>query len=112
MIANSGCVKYKNRLDIGIGSCANEDKDYYFTIHKIENANIYNKYIRYNINSKETDEVEVDQYGVEYPFFLITPFRYPGIGVSYNGDKLKFKAVTNDPHQRFNLGTTSNYCTY
>ena len=112
LIANSGCVKYKNRLDIGIGSCANEDKDYYFTIHKIENANIYNKYIRYNINSKETDEVEVDQYGVEYPFFLITPFRYPGIGVSYNGDKLKFKAVTNDPHQRFNLGTTSNYCTY
>jgi hypothetical protein len=112
LIANSGCVRFTNRLDIGIGNCANDDKDYYFGLNKIEDANSYNKYIRYNVNSKDIDEVEVDQYGVEYPFFIITPFRYPGTAVSYNGDKLEFKPVKNNPHQRFNLATLSNYCTY
>ena len=103
-------MRFTNRLDIGIGNCANDDKDYYFGLNKIEDANSYNKYIRYNVNSKDIDEVEVDQYGVEYPFFLITPFRYPGTAVSYNGDKLEFKPVKNNPHQRFNLATLSNYC--
>ncbi len=112
LIANTGCVRYTNKLDIGIGNCANDDKDYYFTLNKIEDANTYNKFIRYNVNSRETDEVEIDQYGVEYPFFIITPFRYPGVGVSYNEEKLQFKPVKNDAHQRFNLATLSNYCTY
>ena len=65
-------IRYRNRQ-----VCSNEDKNYYFTLNKIEDANTYNKYIRYNINSKETDEVEKDQYGVEYPFFLNYTFRYP-----------------------------------
>ena len=112
LMANSGCVRYTNRLEIGVGSCAKENKDYYFTINRIPDANIYNKYIRYNVNSKDEDEIEVNEYGVEYPFFLITPFRYPGIAVSYNKDKLQFKPVTNNPHQRFNLATLSNYCSY
>lgn len=112
LIVNSGCVRYKNRLDVTIGNCSKEDKEFYFTINKIENANTYNKFIRYNVNSRDVDEVESDQYGVEYPFFLITPFRYPGIAASFNEDKLRFKPVKNDPHQRFNLATLSNYCTY
>ena len=111
LIVNNGCVKYSSRLEISIGNC-NKESDLYFIVNEVKDANTYNKYIRYDNTSNETHEVEVDQYGVEYPFYIISPSKYPGICVSYNEDKLYFKPVRNDPHQRFNLANISNYCTY
>ena len=111
LIINNGCVKYTSKLDISVGNC-NKDSELYFNVNEITDANTYNKYIRFDNSSKDIHEVESDQYGVEYPFYIISPFKYPGICVSYNENELYFKPVRNDPHQRFNLANISNYCTY
>jgi hypothetical protein len=116
LIINNGCAAYKyetveNKFVIETGSCSSDETNY-FNVVEISDANTYNKYIRYEIKSTDIHEVEDDQYGVEYPFYIITPFKSMGRCVTYNENTLSITPVRNNPHQRFNLSSVSNYCRY
>jgi hypothetical protein len=111
LIINNGCVKFNNKTDFNIETCK-KDKHFNYVVVKIDTPSLYNKYIMYDKNSRETDKVAEDQYGVKYPFFIISPFSNLGYCVTYTENKLYIKPIKDDPTQRFNLASESNYCQY
>lgn len=111
LIINDNCVNFTDKYNYKFENCNNDNK-FFFSVNKIENYNIYNKFIMYNKLSRDIHTVESDQENIEYPFYLICPLNNISVCVTYEDNKISFKPIRNNPNQRFIKILNSNYCSY
>ena len=112
LIINDNCVNFKDKYNYNFENCQHENKQFLFTVNKIEDYIIYNKFIMYNKTSRDFHTVESDQVNIEYPFYLICPLNNFGVCVTYEDNKISFKPIRNEPKQRFKKILNSNFCSY
>ena len=111
LIINDNCVNFIDKYNYKFENCNNQNT-FLFTVNKIENYKIYNKFIMYNKSSRDIHTVESDQDNIEYPFYLICPFNNIGVCVTYEDNKISFMPTRNNQNQRFIKILNSNYCSY
>lgn len=111
LIINDNCVNFVDKYNYKFEKC-NEQNNFLFTVNKIEDHRIYNKFIRYNNSSRDYHTLEGDEKGVEYPFYIICPLNNNGVCVTYEDNKIAFKPIRNNPKQRFKKILNSNFCSY
>ena len=61
-------------------------------------------------NYKEEDMIDIYDNSIDYPFYLITPFRTPGYAVVLRNEKFYVKPIRNDPFQRYDELNFSSFC--
>ena len=111
LIINDNCVNFIDKYNYKFENCNNANS-FLFSVNKIENFNIYNKFIMYNKTSRDIHTVSSDEEGVEYPFYLICPLNNISVCVTYKDNKISFQPTRNNPNQRFTKILNSNFCSY
>ena len=87
LIVNDNCVNFIDKFNYTFEPC-NLKNNFYFSVNKIDDFNIYNKFISYNKSNSKFDLLLGDE-NVEYPFYLICPLNNIGICVTLENNKLK-----------------------
>jgi hypothetical protein len=111
LIINDNCVNFIDKYNYKFENC-NRENNFFFSVNKIENYKIYNKFIMYNKSSRDIHTIEADQENIEYPFYLICPFNNISVCVTYEDNKISFKPIRNNANQRFIKILNSNFCSY
>ena len=104
------CLQSNGKNDYEKIECIARDMRQFFYIHKINNNEMYNKYIRLSGNFQTENLIPTLETSIEYPFYIISPFNIPGYAVLNIDDKLYIRPIRNDPFQRFVEAQMSSFC--
>lgn len=104
------CLQCDSKNDYVKIDCTARDLRQFFYIHKIKNNDMYNKYIKLSGNFQNEHLIPTLETSIEYPFFIISPFKIPGYAVLNIDNTLYIKPVRNDPFQRFIEVESSSFC--
>lgn len=110
LIVNDNCVNFIDKFNYTFEPC-NLKNNFYFSVNKIDDFNMYNKFISYNKSNSKFDLLLGDE-NVEYPFYLICPLNNIGLCVTLEDNKLSFLPIKNKDTQRFTKILNSNFCSY
>lgn len=113
LFLNDNCVNFsdKNTYKLELENCK-EDEGFFYTVNKIEDFNVYNKFIKYSKSSKDFHEVDKNSKNIIYPFYIICPLKNYSLCLTYSDDKVSFQDIRNNSNQRFKKVLNSNYCSY
>ena len=104
------CLQSNGKNDYEKIECIARDMRQFFYIHKINNNEMYNKYIRLSGNFQTENLIPTLDTSIEYPFYIISPFNIPGYAVLNIDDKIYIRPIRNDPFQRFVEAQMSSFC--
>ena len=111
LFLNDNCVNFIDKYDYKLENCIVHN-NFLYTVNKIENFNVYNKFISYSKSSRDFHYVEIDSANITYPFYIICPIKNYSVCLTYDEDKVSFQDIRNNPNQRFKKVLNSNYCSY
>ena len=112
LYVNDSCVNFIDKYNYKVENCISDNNNFLFIVNKIENYNIYNKFISYSKTARDFHEVDSNDTTISYPFYIISPMKNYSVCLTYTDNKISFQQIRNNPNQRFKKVLNSNYCIY